>query len=459
MKQKIDLDLVSQLEAQDKRHFIRDSEIEGFLIRVYPTGKIAFYLDYYSPCGENKGKRVQYKIAGSDLAKFQGKTAMPKKMQQVAVTAFRNDAKEARGLVDAKQDPSQVGRDTRARHEEEKAQRKLAQEEKILLVEAAKIEANNTIAKLLEKGDKNTGTIDGLYTKALKTIKNPAAERNMILQAWADLADIPLTRITRAQIESIALDKLRDPDSDDDDEEVEGLTASTVDRYCSTGRTFFNWAIKQGLCTNNPFDGIQKYAGTYDYNQDFRYLAPDEVKSLLNQVIKLTTPDKFGKTEIPAYMRPLTIMALHSGCRRGELFKLQWSDINGRTMTLQRGNTKSNKTRDIRLNQTALDALSAWKTRNGVIHAKGLVFPSSKPDKPLSDIKGHWKKLRIAADIADVKWHDLRHSFAANLALADVSIHKISQLLGHSDLKMTMRYAKLSPDHLDEIDVLDRVFA
>lgn len=459
MKQKIDLDLVAQLEAQEKRFFIRDTEIEGLVLRIYPSGKLAMYLDYYSPCGDNRGKRVQYKIAGFELTKFQGKSALPKKMQQLAITGFRGDAKAARGLVDAGQDPSQDRRDTRAQIELEKAQRQQAREEKVRLAEAAKIEANNTITKLLEKTDKDKGTVDGLYTIALKTIKGSSAERNMILQAWKEIADTPLTKVTRHQIEAINNARLKDPDADDDDDEVPGLSASSLDRYSSAGKAFFNWAAKRGLCEKNPFDGIPKYSGTYDFNDDFRYLKPDEAKCLLESAKKMTTPDAKGKTEIPRHMLPLTILALHTGCRRGELFQLKWSDINGRTMTIQRGNTKSNKTRSIRLNETALEALTAWKKRDGTIHAHGLVFPSTKPNKPLKDIKNGWHKLRTKAGIEDVKWHDLRHSFAANLALADVSIHKISQLLGHSDLKMTMRYAKLAPDHLDEIDVLDKVFA
>jgi integrase len=455
MKQKIDLDLVTQLEAQDKRVFIRDTDIDGFLIRVYPSGKLGFYMDYYSPCGENKGKRVQYKVAGSALARFQGKGAMAKPLQLTAMNTIRRDAKAARGLVDAGQDPSQS---TRLQREHEKQEREQSRINKQRLEVAAKIEANNTINKLLEKAGEGSVTVDGLYTSALKGIKRPAGERNMILSAWQDIADIPLTKVTRQQIEAINNSRMRDPDVEDDDEEVPGLKASSLDRYTGAGRTMFNWAIEQGLCIDNPFTGIKKYAGTYDFNGDFRYLTPEEAKRLLAWVEKMTAPDSNGKTVIAPYMLPLTIMALHTGCRRGELFQLKWSDINGRMMTLQRGNTKSNKTRSIRLNDTALEALAMWRRRDGVIHAKGLIFPATRTGKSLKDIKHHWNKLRVAADIQEYTWHDLRHTFAANLASSDVAIHKISQLLGHSDLKMTMRYAKLSPDHLDEIDVLDSVF-
>jgi integrase len=449
MKQKIDLDLVSRIEATDKRLHIRDSEIDGFLLRVYPTGALGFYMDYYSPCGDNQGKRVQFKVGGSDLIKFRGDRAMAKPLQQSAVTGFRKSAKAARGLVDAGQDPSQAKRDRRSQRELEAGMRKAEQADKRRVKMAALTEANNTMRKLLAVAEGDTPA--GLYTNRLKVNKGGGNERGMLLQAWADIIDTPLTKVTPAKISEINLARLREEDSDDDDDGL--LLPSSIDRYNTTGSAFFNWAIDNDLCTDNPFRKQPKYAGSYDFNGDFRYLDPEEAKRLIAAAERMT-----ANHELPGYMYPLTVLALHTGARRGELFTLKWSDINGRMMTLQRGNTKSSKTREIRLTGTAVQAIKDWRTHGGAIKARGLIFPSAQPGKPMTKIQNAWHKLRTAAKLDDVKFHDLRHTFAGNLAAADVSLHKICQLLGHSDLKMTMRYAKLAPQHLDEIDILDDVF-
>ena len=52
-----------------------------------------------------------------------------------------------------------------------------------------------------------------------------------------------------------------------------------------------------------------------------------------------------------------------------------------------------------------------------------------------------------AAEIADYTWHCKRHTFASRLAMVDVNLHTVAQLLGHGTLTMTMRYAHLSPEH------------
>ncbi len=62
------------------------------------------------------------------------------------------------------------------------------------------------------------------------------------------------------------------------------------------------------------------------------------------------------------------------------------------------------------------------------------------------------KRVRLS----DVRFHDLRHTFASHLVMGGVDIRTVQELLGHKDIKMTMRYAHLAPDHMKRaVEVLD----
>ena len=72
-------------------------------------------------------------------------------------------------------------------------------------------------------------------------------------------------------------------------------------------------------------------------------------------------------------------------------------------------------------------------------------FSGRKPGGRLLDLPNDWEEFLQKAKIEDFRWHDLRHTFASRLVMAGVDLYTVCKLLGHHDIKMTMRYAHLHP--------------
>lgn len=75
-----------------------------------------------------------------------------------------------------------------------------------------------------------------------------------------------------------------------------------------------------------------------------------------------------------------------------------------------------------------------------------MVFPGKNGEK-LKSVKKAWANILKLAQIKNFRWHDLRHHFASKLAMGGVDLNTIRELLGHSDIQMTLRYAHLAPQH------------
>lgn len=144
----------------------------------------------------------------------------------------------------------------------------------------------------------------------------------------------------------------------------------------------------------------------------------------------------------------MVVLSLNTGMRRGEVFKLNWADIDinpeNPSVTVRGTNAKSGKSRTIPLPKDAVEALTVW--RSATKDPSGLVFPGPT-GKEMTTVKTAWATVCKSAEIDDFRWHDLRHTYASYLSMKGVDLNTIRELMGHSDYKMTLIYAHLAPTH------------
>ena len=143
-------------------------------------------------------------------------------------------------------------------------------------------------------------------------------------------------------------------------------------------------------------------------------------------------------------------LALNTGCRRDEMLQLEWGrvDLQADLIHLEGHHTKSGKRRSVPLNTTARQAIEARKAfRAEHCPASPWVFCDADGNR-VQSIKRSWATACRRVGIRDFRIHDLRHTCAAWLVSAGVPLTEVRDLLGHSTIRMTERYAHLAPENV-----------
>jgi integrase len=232
----------------------------------------------------------------------------------------------------------------------------------------------------------------------------------------------------------------------------------TAYRDLATLRAALSMAVEWKLLESNALLGMRQKA--VESRKIVRFLSSDEEGRLRQALTARDLRLMQGRAnangvrrarQIPAlpdipldgfgdHLTPVVLLAMNTGLRRGELLSLQWSDINldAKIITIQAGNAKNGRQRHLPLNKEALSVLTRWARQSG---GQGDVFEPQ-------DVKKGWNALLDGAGIKAFRFHDLRHDFASKLVRKGVDLNTVRELLGHADIKMTLRYAHLAPDGL-----------
>ncbi len=151
------------------------------------------------------------------------------------------------------------------------------------------------------------------------------------------------------------------------------------------------------------------------------------------------------------WLRPIVLMAMHTGMRKGELLGLTWDCVDMTHGFIRLKQTKNGKARALPFNETLWSLFSGLRTRQDV----PWVFHNTEGSR-WSDIRHPFDGACKTAGLSDFHFHDLRHTFASWLMMRGVPLATVSNLLGHTSPTMTLRYAHLSPKHLTSaVRVLD----
>jgi integrase len=196
-------------------------------------------------------------------------------------------------------------------------------------------------------------------------------------------------------------------------------------------RRIINFGVSRQLCEGLTF----KMQLPRVDNIKTEYLTADELKRLHDVL------DEWNDIQVANIMR----IALYTGMRRGEIFRLKWSDIDFRRGFIHIREPKGGKSEIIPLNKHALHVLEEHpRTKNSLY-----VFPGKYGDqrKHLKSPLLRIKKLACLPD--DFRpLHGLRHTYASTLAESGVDLYTIQRLLTHKDPTTTQRYAHLRDEAL-----------
>ena len=219
---------------------------------------------------------------------------------------------------------------------------------------------------------------------------------------------------------------------------AQGKAPATVVRDLALLRNLLNKAHQEWeVLTTVPHFKMPRVNNARD-----RFLTLDEEKALLEVS--------------PPHLRNFIIFALDTGARKSEALNLKWQDVDLDRVPrpiVRFMNTKNRHHRGVPLPNRLSKLLKRLKKDCPEGEPYVFLRAIKRHDKfiPVGDIRTSFENAREKAHLTDFRIHDLRHTYASRLAMAGVPLLNIGRLLGHKDMKMTMRYAHLSPEALDDV--------
>lgn len=303
-----------------------------------------------------------------------------------------------------------------------------------------------------ESGQTRVGDfINGAYSDwVCANHTNPKATLDRLRRCFGDWFDQSISDISIAMLDRWVATRLQ-----------QGIAGSTINRDLTSLSGALSKAVEWEFLRANPVRRVRKCL--IDKSPATRHLSPAEQQRLIFSLRQRDLKKRKARMNANRWRRergyqllppsgrfcdhltPMVLLSLHTGCRRGELLSLEWSDIDfdRHLLTVAGDQSKNGQSRVINLNSKVYAVLRLWKRQSA---GTQIVFPN-RHGRRLHYLKTAWSKVLRDSGITSFRWHDLRHTFASNLVMAGVDLNTVRELLGHSDIAMTLRYAHLSSRH------------
>jgi len=274
---------------------------------------------------------------------------------------------------------------------------------------------------------------------------------NLLLEKFKDLYLDDFTAHTIEKLQSEFLEK--------------GYSVAYINKITGLLKSMFSKAVDWDMVDEGILKKIRKAKQLKGENKRLRYLTKAECEALIDAC--------------DPHLKPIVITALNTGMRKSEILNLKWKNVDLQNGFILLDKTKNDERREIPINETLRAVLKTIPRRLDIPY----VFYNPKTGKPYhKDLKRSFKtalkrtkvlkcsectyqeafkqnkdtcpvcnsKMILQKGIEDFRFHDLRHTFASHLVMAGVDLTTVKELLGHKDIKMTLRYAHLAPSHKTE---------
>jgi len=268
-----------------------------------------------------------------------------------------------------------------------------------------------------------------------KFIWNPSTYKREVNRAKNLLRffgkDFPLLRIGTGEVEAFKIERLK-----------EGASLSTVNKDLRLLSTVINRSVElEWIPHHKLYKKPLLIKGVKD--ERIRYLTEDEEKRLIHALDR-------SKNEV---LKDIVLFALHTGLRLGEILNLKWENVNlkNKIVVLFPEQTKSKRRHILPLNEVAFKVLE----KRSRCRVQGCPYVFHKEGEKIGSIRKAFRNALRRAKIEDFRFHDLRHTFASRLVQKNVDLYIVKELLNHSDIRTTQRYAHLKLDNLKKaVEVL-----
>ena len=405
MIEKINNNLIKILKPRTKVFDVRDSQMKGFIVRVYPTGRMVFKCEYA------RGKRITI----GDV-------------HVVTVAQARERAKQILGDAAQGLDPKETSMVKKYGNTVLTFKQFFESEYKAWLKANRPDTCDDSIRRIKSSGSHTVG-------------------------------NLKLDEIKPHLIEKWRVDRLNN----------DAVQPITTNKEIIHLKSILARATKWGFIKENPLHGFELLR--LADNSRVRYLEKDEYNRLMqaldSEEERLRAerdkgnawrrergydlyPDLRNQT-FASSLKPKVLISLGSGLRKCELRRIRREthiDHQRKGLYLTSEVTKAKKPRFVPLDEKTWNVLTDWLVQTEqTIGKRGLVFPGKDGKSEFDNMKRVWQRLLKVANIEDFTWHDMRHDYASQLVMSGVDLNTVRELLGHADIKMTLRYAHLAPEH------------